>query len=118
MPIPWSGDAPPYGFGPGEAQPWIPQPDDWAPLTAAAQEGDEDSTLEFYRRALAARRELGPAATVEVAVEGDLLRVTRGEVRVLLNCGSTDLALPAGEVVVASGPVTDRLPAHTAVWLR
>ena len=26
VPIPWAGDAPPYGFGPGTGQPWIPQP--------------------------------------------------------------------------------------------
>src|SRR3954453_16320565 len=25
VPIPWSGDAPPYGFGPGTGQPWLPQ---------------------------------------------------------------------------------------------
>ena len=31
VPIPWAGDRPPYGFGPGAAQPWIPQPVDWAP---------------------------------------------------------------------------------------
>ena len=29
---PWSGDAPPFGFGPG-GQPWLPQPADWAALT-------------------------------------------------------------------------------------
>ena len=118
VPIPWSGTSAPYGFGPGAEQPWIPQPADWAPLTAAAQEGDEDSTLEFYRRVLAARRDLPVADSVEVSVDGDLLTVTRADMTVLLNCGSTDLPLPAGEVVVASGPVTDRLPADTAVWLR
>ena len=33
VPIPWEGDRPPYGFGPGDGQPWIPQPDDWADLS-------------------------------------------------------------------------------------
>ncbi len=37
-------------------QPWIPQPADWAGLTVAAQDADPDSTLSFYRAALAARR--------------------------------------------------------------
>ncbi len=79
VPIPWSGERAPYGFGPGKDQPWIPQPDDWATLTAEAQEARPDSTLEFYRRALAARRDLPPAATneVDVSVEGDLLTVVR-----------------------------------------
>ena len=27
VPIPWGGAEPPFGFGPGEGQPWIPQPD-------------------------------------------------------------------------------------------
>ena len=56
VPIPWSGDAPPYGFGPGAGQPWLPQPLDWADRSVAAQEQDPDSTLAFYRAALAARR--------------------------------------------------------------
>ena len=56
VPIPWSGDAPPYGFGPGTGQPWLPQPLDWADRSVAAQEQDPDSTLAFYKAALAARR--------------------------------------------------------------
>ncbi|MBJ7530402.1 MAG: glycoside hydrolase family 13 protein, partial [Nocardioides sp.] len=40
VPVPWSGDAAPYGFGPGDAQPWLPQPDDWAPRSVAAQQAD------------------------------------------------------------------------------
>ncbi|KIZ18107.1 glycoside hydrolase family 13 protein [Streptomyces natalensis] len=54
VPLPWSGDAAPYGFG--TADPWLPQPADWAPLTVEAQTGDPDSTLELYRTALALRR--------------------------------------------------------------
>jgi len=34
IPIPWSGDSPPYGFSENDAaRPWLDQPDDWAPLT-------------------------------------------------------------------------------------
>ncbi|MFJ9419262.1 glycoside hydrolase family 13 protein [Streptomyces sp. NPDC101227] len=54
VPLPWSGDAPPYGFGPGGS--WLPQPADWRPLTVEAQSGDPDSTLELYRTALELRR--------------------------------------------------------------
>ncbi|WP_139984354.1 glycoside hydrolase family 13 protein [Nocardioides litoris] len=121
VPIPWSGDAPPYGFGPGGEQPWIPQPADWAGLTVEAQTGDDGSTLELYRAALAARRALPTADAVEVSVEGDVLRLERDGLVVLVNCGTTDVPLPAGDdtrVVVASGQVTDTLPPDTAVWLR
>lgn len=117
VPVPWSGDAPPYGFGPGDAQPWIPQPADWAGLTVEAQTGVEGSTLELYRAALAARRGLAVVDEVTVSVDGDLLLIDRGEVLIALNCGDADLPLPEGDVIVASGPVTDVLPADTAVWV-
>ena len=55
MPIPWSGDAPSYGFGPG-TESWLPQPDDWAALSVASELGVEGSTLEMYRLALRLRR--------------------------------------------------------------
>ena len=118
VPIPWSGERPPYGFGPGADQPWIPQPDDWASLTVAAQEGDPDSTLEFYRTALAARREWArdEVAEVHVEVDGDLLTLRRGALVVTMNCGDQPVPLPEGELVVASGPVGSTLPPDTAAW--
>ncbi|MFB9312676.1 glycoside hydrolase family 13 protein [Nocardioides plantarum] len=118
VPVPWSGDAPPYGFGPGDTQPWIPQPTDWAPLTVAAQTGVDGSTLELYRAALTARRGLPPATSVEVHVDGDVLLIERGEVTIALNCGTADTTLPAGDVLLASGPCGDTLPPDTAVWVR
>ena len=41
----------------GRGQPWIPQPDDWA-SRSRRRGADADSTLAFYRAALAARRTL------------------------------------------------------------
>jgi alpha-glucosidase len=119
VPMPWAGDAAPYEFGPG-GQPWIPQPDDWAPLTVAAQTGDPASTLEFYRAALAARRTFATTAgdQVELLDAGsDVLAFRRGPVTVVLNCGAETVSLPAGEVLVASGPLENGLPPDTAVWL-
>ncbi len=66
VPLPWSGDAPPYGFTTGT--PWLPQPEDWAGLTAAAQEADDCSTLALYRRALRIRRESPVLGDGELAV--------------------------------------------------
>jgi alpha-glucosidase len=120
VPIPWSGSAAPYGFGPGAGQPWLPQPDDWAALTVEAQLADPASTLAFYRRALAARRTLaGAPSTVEMLDLGhDVLAFRRGDLVAVLNCGSSTVDLPAGEVVVSSGPLDGGLPADTAAWLR
>ena len=66
VPMPWAGDAPPYGFGPGPGQPWLPQPLDWADRSVAAEEQDPDSTLAFYKAALAARRKHAADANEEV----------------------------------------------------
>ncbi len=120
VPIPWGGDSAPFGFGPGHDQPWIPQPDEFKGLTVEAQTGVEGSTLEFYRAALAARRAHALPAGDEVTLveaTGDLLELHRGDLRVLLNCGTTDVPLPAGRVLASSGPVTDVLPGDTCVWL-
>jgi alpha-glucosidase len=120
VPIPWSGDAPPFGFGPGAGQPWLPQPAEWSALTVAAQEGDPDSTLSFYRAALAARRTFATSAGDEVELldlGADVLAFRRGPVTVVLNCGSTPVPLPDGDVLLASGPVDTALPPDTAAWL-
>lgn len=44
VPLPWSGDRPPYGFTAEGVTPWLPQPDGWKSLTAAAQSDDPLST--------------------------------------------------------------------------
>jgi alpha-glucosidase len=120
VPLPWGGDQPPYDFGPGTGQPWIPQPADWASLTVEAQAADPDSTLTFYKRALAARRDQADTGGhVEMLDLGtDVLAFRRGPLTVVLNCGTAPVPLPPGEVLVASGPVTEELPGDTAAWLR
>jgi alpha-glucosidase len=122
VPIPWSGEAPPYGFGPGAGQPWLPQPLNWAYLSVAAQEEDPSSTLTFYRAALAARRTHALGATEQVELldaADDVLAFRRGALTVVLNAGVDAVELPADDVVLASGELTGRLlPPDTAVWLR
>lgn len=121
VPIPWSGTSAPYGFGPGEGQPWIPQPATWGDLTVEAQQRDPGSTLSFYCAALAARRTFATTAgdVVEMLDLGaDVVAFRRGPVTAVLNCGTTVVPLPDGEVLMASGPVADgALPPDTAVWL-
>jgi alpha-glucosidase len=48
----------------------------------------------------------------------DVLAFRRGPLTVVLNCGPTPVPLPAGELLLASGPVHGTLPADTAAWLR
>ena len=131
VPIPWSGDAPPYGFGAGSGQPWLPQPDDWADRTVAAQQDDPASTLSFYRRLLALRREVAVPLDDDIAwldsAPGVLAFCRGGSLLGVLNCGEDAAAVPAeaGELLLASGPepVTGadgerRLEPDTAAWFR
>jgi alpha-glucosidase len=119
VPIPWSGDQPPYGFGPDGTVPWIPQPPDWASLTVAAQSADPGSTLAFYRSVLAMRREVAVDAGDEVELLDagqDVVAFRRGTLVCHLNCGVTPVDVPEGRVVLCSGP-TPGAP-DTTTWLQ
>ena len=72
VPIPWSGEEPPFGFTPNgaSAPPWLPQPRSWRTLTVQAQTGDERSMLELYRRALRSAVEQPGARRRDAAVAG------------------------------------------------
>ncbi|MFF5405031.1 glycoside hydrolase family 13 protein [Streptomyces misionensis] len=131
VPLPWSGQAPPFGFGPAEQGPsWLPQPADWGRLTVAAQQGDGASTLEFYRRALAVRREhpalgAGRRITWLDGPEG-VLAFRRdsgsGSFVCTVNLTGSPVALPTpGTLLLATADVepgapTTVLPADCAVW--
>lgn len=132
VPIPWQQDAPAYGFSPtGES--WLPQPEVFGALAVDAQDKVPGSTLEMYRAAMALRKDHGlgrpdaPVEFLENLPEG-LLGIIRGDVVVLVNTSSAELALPAdpdgtdlaaAEVLVASFEMKPgMLPADTAVWLR
>ena len=125
MPIPWSGEQAPYGFGPGEGQPWLPMPDDWAGLTVEAQAADEGSTLTFFKRMLRLRREVRAGLPDEVellATAPGTFAFTRGDLVCMVNCGSRTARLPevAGELLLSSGadPVDGRIAPDTAAWFR
>ena len=120
VPIPWEADAPAAGFSPTGAS-WLPQPDAWESYARDAQRGVPDSTLEFYRAALAARREydLGAGEIEWLDLGADVTAFRNGALTVVANTGSVPVPLPAGEIVIASGPVGERLlPGDTTAWLR
>ena len=125
VPLPWTRTGPSYGFGDGGS--WLPQPASWGGLSVEAQDGVPGSTLELYRLALALRRSLPALGTGhgafgwEPSRSPDVLTFRRGsDVVVVVNFGTKPVALPAGEVLVASAPLTvaGELPADAAVWLR
>ncbi|MBB6349785.1 glycoside hydrolase family 13 protein [Nonomuraea muscovyensis] len=123
VPLPWTTGGASYGFSPDGVLPWLPQPDSFEALSVAAQEGDPGSTLEFYRRALALRRELVgeiPHTIAWLDSPGDALFFARGPVVCVLNCGTEPVPLPPHDrVLLASGhlPEDRLLPPDTAAWL-
>jgi alpha-glucosidase len=122
VPMPWSGQTPPFGFTTGT--PWLPMPAEWSELTVEAQSGRDGSTLSLYRTAIRLRRslpELQGTALSWVDAPGGVLAFDRGEaVTVVANFSDGPSVLPEGEVLLASAPLTEEgvLPANTAVWLR
>jgi alpha-glucosidase len=124
VPLPWEPQGPSLGFGSGA--PWLPQPPGWAALSVAAQQRDPHSMLALYRAALH-RRRAEPSLR-----DGDLrwqpappevlsfVRAAAGAppVVVVVNMSEAEVDLPAGEVLLATQPVRESLPADAAVWLR
>ncbi len=119
VPIPWASDGPSFGFG-GNGS-WLPQPDMWAELSAAAQDGATGSMLELYREAISLRRErLRDDEYFEwLEKADDVVAFRRGSgVLCVVNYGPEPVSLPEGEVILASDDVSPgRLPGNTAVWL-
>ncbi|HKN56084.1 MAG TPA: glycoside hydrolase family 13 protein [Amycolatopsis sp.] len=117
VPFPWSGSAPPFGFGPSA---WLPQPPVWASYTAEAQSGDPASMLELYRAGLRIRAKYPADSLRWLPLGDDVLAFAREGFTFVLNFADAPLALPPHqEILLASGPLTgDLLPTDTAVWLR
>ncbi len=120
VPIPWTADAPAYGFNDTGAS-WLPQPAEWADLARDAQVDDPSSTLTLYRSLLAERRVRDLGAGELEWLDGfgdDVVAFRNGSLLVIANLGDDAVELPAGEVLLASGPLDgDRLPTDTTVWI-
>jgi alpha-glucosidase len=125
VPMPWSGDEPPFGFSPegASAPPWLPQPAAWRALTAEAQAGDDRSMLELYRRTLRIRRQqpgLGDGSLRWLDAPAGALAFARdGGFACIVNFSGDSVAIPEGaELLVTSDTLTGdgRVPADTAAW--
>ncbi len=137
VPIPWAGSKRPFGFSPdGAAKPWLPQPASWRGLSVEVQEADPDSTLSFFRRALAQRRlvigGLEQAVRLPHATPGVLVLAREPGFTCVLNCSKRNVSLGRlaaslggrddgfGELLISSGDdagvASGVLPPDTAAW--
>ena len=126
VPMPWSGEAPPFGFSPAgaTAPPWLPQPAAWTAYTVARQQGEPGSMLELYCSALRLRRrepDLGDGPLRWLTAAADVLSFARGDAfACVVNLSRTEVALPPHrKIILASAPVTNgMLATDAAAWLR
>ncbi len=126
VPLPWSGDVPPFGFSTNDgATPWLPQPPGWRERTVEALDDDPASILNLYRSALRLRRELpalGEGTLRWVDTDSDVLTFTRTPgFACAVNFGPSPVSPPVdGDVLLRSDARTDAalLPPDTSVWLR
>ncbi len=120
VPIPWTADAPAYGFN-TSGESWLPQPAEWADLARDVQVDDPSSTLTLYRSLLAERRARSLGAGDLEWLDGfgdDVVAFRNGSLLVIANLGDAAVELPEGEVLIASGPLDgERLPTDTTVWI-
>lgn len=123
VPIPWQGQAPPFGFSPDSVGTWLPMPPEWTRYTVEAQLEDPHSMLSLYRSALELRRTHPAFAGTEVdwygAPQGCFaLRRKGGGLICALNTSGETVPLPPGELLLSSCPLEDGgLPTDATAWL-
>jgi alpha-glucosidase len=117
IPIPWSGDEPPYGFS-SAARTWLPAPAGWAPLCADRQRQDKDSMWHLYRTAIAERRIFAEDLAWRESPPGVLV-FARGAAQCHINFRNTAVPLPPGRVQLSSVPLRadGTLPGDAAAWV-
>jgi alpha-glucosidase len=128
VPIPWkSSPQGAFGFSTNDKlnpeDAWLPASSWWGHYSAESQENDPNSTLNIYRKALAARKlepGLGDGPMEWIEAGKDVVAFSRpGNFACYINFGP-DFELPSNsEILVASGPLKGNLlPTDTAVWIR
>ena len=120
VPIPWESAAPAFGFN-SSGDSWLPQPSLFAHYARDVQHGVAGSTLELYRDALRLRAEhdlgMGSVQWLE-GFDAGVVALRNSSITVIANVGAAAVELPAGEVVLASGPLHGlTLPVDTTVWM-
>jgi alpha-glucosidase len=99
----------------------LPQPEWFSGYSVEAEEQSPSSTLHLYRRALRTRRRLQAAESLEwLDGEPSVVAFQRpGGWISVTNFGAEAVPMPAGTVVLTSGPLAagGLLPADTTAWL-
>ncbi|MGK5498695.1 glycoside hydrolase family 13 protein [Streptomyces sp. URMC 125] len=124
VPLPWSGQASPFGFSSGaeEARPWLPQPDWFAEHATDRALADTRSFWHLYRDGLQLRRslpQLGEGTLRWLDAPPQVLAFERGDGLVCaVNFGTTPVPAPVpGTPLLSSGECPDgTLPGSTAAW--
>jgi len=119
VPLPWRSEGRSFGFGADGSH--LAQPAWFADYSVEKEEGEPDSTLALYRRALALRRELQTDERLEWVETGrdDVLHFRRPNGwEVVTNFGLEPFALPRHDAVISSRPLDehDDLPGDATVW--
>jgi len=101
----------------------LPVPDWFKDFSVEKEDGEADSTLNLYRKALASRKELqdGSEQMEWVSKRDGVLHFKRpGGWEVVFNLNSEEAVdVPKGQIVVASDQLEGgRLPINTSVWVR
>ncbi len=127
VPIPWSNDSSSaFGFSTnksiGAHGSWLPQPSWWGNYAVSTQEGNENSTLELYRKALRIRANeagLGDGEMEWLNLGETALAFKReNDFACIINFGSP-FTLPDGEVLLSSSAFTgNEIPSDCGVWMR
>ncbi|MGW2651017.1 glycoside hydrolase family 13 protein [Streptomyces sp. NPDC001393] len=124
VPLPWSGQASPFGFTSGVegAKPWLPQPDYFAEYATDRALADTRSFWHLYRDGLQLRRslpQLGEGTLQWLDTPPGVLAFTRGDGLVCaVNFGTAPTPAPvSGTPLLSSGPCpVGVLPGATAAW--
>ena len=111
VPVPWSPDAPAFGFTTGT--PWLPMPEEFGAHSVAAQDGQAGSALALFRAAIASR----PSGALEwLESAAGTLAFARGDTVCVVNVDGDAVPLPEGDLVLRSDSGTGPLAAGAAAW--
>lgn len=125
VPLPWTEAGESFGFSPGGARPWLPQPAWFGSYAVEVEQSDPCSMLALYRAAIALRRAHPAMRSQEFAwLDGyapSVLAFRRGGkegLTCLVNLGSDPVPLPDARILLSGNLMSDGvLDPDNAVWL-
>ena len=120
VPLPWTRNGTNFGFGEGGSH--LPQPEWFGSYSVEAQEGQEQTPLEIFRKALKLRRELQCAEEItwHKTTRSDVLHFSRPNGwNCITNFKGGKYPMPAGEILLATQPVVNgKIAAGSTVWFK